>query len=367
MKLSVVILNYNVRYFLELCLKSVQEAISQIDAEIIVIDNNSTDDSCAMVKKLFPNVSLIENKNNFGFSKGNNIAVAQAKGEYVCILNPDIVVAEDTFIKLLEFADSKQNLGIIGCRLIDGNGRYLPESKRNIPIVKVAFQKMLGYSKNYYANHLTEFESGKIKVLVGAIMLMKRNVYNQVNGFDEDYFMYGEDVDLSFKVVKEGFDNYYFGDTTIIHFKGESTLKNEVYAKRFYGAMQIFYKKHFRSNLLFDTVVWLGIKFVKLFRSSESTLENTVNQYILLSNKNYPELEAKLSKTINTISDLSQIQIQMQSEIIFDANSMSYKEIVESISKLKNNAKHTYKILPKNSNFIVGSNDSKQRGQVITF
>ena len=171
------------RYFLELCLQSVQEGIKNIDAEIIVIDNNSSDDSCAMVKEKFPQINLIKNKTNTGFSKGNNIGVAQAKGEYICILNPDTVIAEDTFSKLLKFADQKENLGAIGCQLIDGSGNFLPESKRNVPIVKVAFQKMVGQSKNYYANHLKENETGKIAILVGAFMFMKRQLYSHVEGF----------------------------------------------------------------------------------------------------------------------------------------------------------------------------------------
>ena len=223
-------------------------AAKEIDAEIIVVDNNSPDDSCEMIKRLFPSVKLIENKENFGFSKGNNIGVAEAKGEYLCILNPDTVVAEDTFRKILEFADSKSQLGIAGCQLIDGRGEFLPESKRHIPTPKVAFQKLFGNTKNYYTNALKPNEVGETDILVGAFMVLKRTIYNEVGGFDEDYFMYGEDIDLSYKVLKSGYVNYYYGNTAIIHFKGESTLKDKVYAKRFYGAMGIFYNKHFKKN-----------------------------------------------------------------------------------------------------------------------
>ena len=217
MDLSVVILNYNVRYFLELCLHSVKAATEAIDAEIIVVDNNSSDDSCSMVKQLFPEVILIENKENLGFSKGNNQGVANAKGEYICILNPDTVVPEDAFSELLKFSKTKDNLGIIGCKLVDGSGKFLPESKRNIPVVKIALQKIRGNSTNYYANHVQESEVAKVDILVGAFMFMKQSVYNSLSGFDEDYFMYGEDIDLSYKAVKAGLDNYYFGTTTAIH------------------------------------------------------------------------------------------------------------------------------------------------------
>ena len=146
MKLSVVILNYNVRYFLELCLQSVEAALETVPSEIIVIDNNSTDGSCEMVKDKFPSITLIENSSNVGFSKANNQAVQVAKGEYVCILNPDTVVTEDTFKSVLNFADKQTNLGIVGCRLIDGSGAYLPESKRNIPHISIAIKKVFGSS-----------------------------------------------------------------------------------------------------------------------------------------------------------------------------------------------------------------------------
>ena len=154
MQLSVIILNYNVRYFLEQCVLSVQKALENIDGEIIVVDNFSTDDSCAMMKQRFPNVKLIENKANLGFPKGNNIGVAEAKGEYLCILNPDTVVAEDTFEKVLQFAKSKPDLGIVGCKLIDGTGNFLPESKRGVPTPWVAFTKIFGLYKLFPKSNL---------------------------------------------------------------------------------------------------------------------------------------------------------------------------------------------------------------------
>ena len=196
MQLSVIILNYNVRYFLEQCVLSVQKALTNLDAEIIVVDNNSSDGSCEMMKQLFPHIKLIENPVNVGFPKGNNIAVAEAKGEYICILNPDTVVAEDTFEKILNYVTLSgvevSNTGIIGCKLIDGTGNFLPESKRGVPTPWVAFTKIFGlykfsnYFGKYYAQHLTENQSGKVDVLVGAFMVMKRDLYLQVGGFDEN-------------------------------------------------------------------------------------------------------------------------------------------------------------------------------------
>lgn len=361
MKLSIVILNYNVRYFLELALKSVEAAISDIDAEIIVVDNNSSDNSCQMVRALFPKVKLIENKENFGFSKGNNIGVAIAKGEYICILNPDTVVAEDTFTKLLAFSETKPELGIVGCRLVNGNGKFLPESKRNIPTVKVSLKKILGSSREYYANHLSQEDQGVVNILVGAFMLIKKSVYNAVGGFDEDYFMYGEDIDLSYKVLKANYKNYYYGETTVIHFKGESTLKDSNYARRFFGAMQIFYEKHFKQNLVFDLAVWFGIKLAFIFRRRRSKVYKNVTEYVFISKEINKALEANLPSKLRLDSQLTSVKVN--AEVIFDANSMSYKDIIASITNTDKEL--TYKILPNKSNFILGSNDGFSQGKVI--
>ncbi|MGB1308392.1 MAG: glycosyltransferase family 2 protein [Oceanihabitans sp.] len=365
MKLSIIILNYNVQHFLELCLQSVTEATKNLNAEIIVVDNLSPDESCAMVKQKFPNVVLIENKVNSGFSKGNNIGVAKAKGEFICILNPDTVVAEDCFVKILKFAEKQKNLGAIGCKLINGKGEFLPESKRNIPTVKVAFQKITGNTKNYYNRDLQENQTGETAILVGAFMFLKRETYNAVKGFDEDYFMYGEDIDLSYKLLNNGYSNFYYGETTVIHYKGESTLKDAKYAKRFYGAMQIFYKKHFKRNYCFDGMVWLGINMVKFLPKAKQQKVNTLNSYIIFSNNKYPTLEAKLNNNYTYTTQES--QITMDSEIIFDANYISYTNIINHIHALQKHNNHTFKIIPKNANFIIGSNSSKQRGEILFY
>src|SRR5690606_31054651 len=324
--LSVLILNYNVRYFLEQCLLSVQKALEGIDSEIIVVDNASKDDSCEMVRQLFPNVNLIENKENTGFPKGNNIGVTRAKGKYLCILNPDTVVSEDTFTKLLDFAQTKENLGIVGCKLIDGTGAFLPESKRNIPTPKVSLLKMLGKSDKYYANHLSEDEIGKVSVFVGAFMFVERQKYLKLNGFDEDFFMYGEDIDLSYRFLKQGFDNYYFGQTTIIHYKGESTNKDKIYLKRFYGAMKIFYKKHFRKNIFLNLMIDLGIKIFLLINNfkEEKTDKILPETYILISeDKDFRRLlSQKLLKDVDLVKEYKILNFNLLKEdnieIVFD-------------------------------------------------
>ena len=365
MKLSVVILNYNVKYFLELCLKSVQKAILNIDAEIIVVDNNSEDGSCYMVRKQFPEVLLIENRTNFGFSKANNIGVSKSKGEYICILNPDTVVAEDIFFKLFEFSKNIDKLGAIGCKLINGIGDFLPESKRNTPLINASLKKILGNSDNYYANDLKEIDTGKVDILVGAFMFVKRNCYLEVGGFDEDYFMYGEDIDLSYKILKAGYQNYYYGDVTCLHYKGESTLRDKNYAFHFYGAMQIFYKKHFQRNIFFDTLVWFGIRFVYCFRKKTKSKIKKIKKYVFVSNKMNNDLNSVLNKEVVLQSDFK--NIEPDNEVIFDANVYDYKKIIFMMENSDNQKNVTYKILPNKSNYIIGSDNAISRGEIISF
>ncbi|MFK7783418.1 glycosyltransferase family 2 protein [Psychroserpens sp.] len=363
MKLSVIILNYNVRHFLELCLKSVEASLVNINAEIIVVDNQSSDDSCDMVKQLFPNVKLIQNKENFGFSKGNNIGVVKAKGEYLCILNPDTVVAEDTFENILEYIEYESQIGILGCRLIDGQGSFLPESKRYVPTPSVAIKKMLGQTDSYYVKTLDELSFGRVPILVGAFMVIKKKVYNEVNGFDEDYFMYGDDIDLSYKVENLNYHNVYYGKTTIIHFKGESTLKDKVYAKRFYGAMQIFYQKYFKSNILFNTMVWFGVHFATWFQKPSKSFESNPKYIVYVSNRTNKSLDDIFGEKLTIVNQFN--KYANDTEYILDNNHLSFKSIIEILSNTPKNCSATFKILPKNSNFIIGSNSSKSRGAVI--
>jgi GT2 family glycosyltransferase len=269
MKLSVIILNYNVRYFLEQTIISVQRAITRINAEIIVIDNNSTDDSCKMMQDRFPEITLLQNKENVGFSKANNQAVKIATGEYVCILNPDTAVSEDTFIQCINYAEATPKMGALGIYMLDGTGNFLPESKRNIPTPTVSLLKLTGFTKKYYANHIEPEARGEVAVLAGAFMFLKRNLYNEVGGFDEDYFMYGEDIDLSYKITKAGYKNHYLGNTEILHYKGESTQKDAIYFERFYGAMKIFYKKHYNDSSLLNKLVEIGVTLAKKTKSKQ--------------------------------------------------------------------------------------------------
>ena len=390
MQLSIIIINYNVHYFLEQCLISVYAALRGIQGEIIVVDNISPDASCEMIKNNFPEVILIENKENIGFSKANNQGVTRAKGRYVLILNPDTVVAEDTFSEILTFANKNQNLGILGVKLIDGTGNFLPESKRGIPTPKVAFNKMFGISSpkkgKYYATHLGESESGLVDVFVGAFMLIERTKYNEVGGFDEDYFMFGEDIDLSYKLLKKGYQNYYFPNTQIIHYKGESTSKNAKYLSNFYGAMQIFYKKHFNLNKPFNLIMNLGIqffrwvKYIQIKKSSKEPITPKNILYIGSENpiyeslrKHYHNSEVHLfavceTRVISRFDDLEKLKTIIKEkqidEMVFDNQSNEFSKIIFYMTSLKNQ-EINFKIRPKNTSFIIGSNDKDGKGEVI--
>ena len=258
MKLSVVIVNYNVKYFLEQVLHSVRRASEGLAVEVFVVDNNSVDDSVAMVREKFPEVHLIANKENTGFSVANNQAIRLSKGEYVLLLNPDTVVEEATFSKVINFMDAHPEAGGLGVKMIDGSGEFLPESKRGFPSPWVAFCKTTGLSKifpksptfnRYHLGYLDKDETHEVEVLAGAFMLLRKTVLDEVGLLDETFFMYGEDIDLSYRIVKAGYKNYYFADTTIIHYKGESTKKGSLnYVRTFYNAMIIFAKKHFQGE-----------------------------------------------------------------------------------------------------------------------
>ena len=258
MKLSIVIVNYNVEHFLEQCLFSVRKAIADIEAEVFVVDNNSVDGSLKMLADKFPEVKVIANKDNVGFSRANNQAIRISTGEYVLLLNPDTVVEDDTFTKTIEFMDSHPDAGGLGVKMVDGKGRFLPESKRGLPTPATAFYKMFGLTKlfphskrfaRYYLGHLDNDEINEVEILAGAFMLMRRETLDKCGLLDETFFMYGEDIDLSYRITLAGYKNYYYPKTRIIHYKGESTKKTSVnYVLVFYKAMEIFVRKHFADK-----------------------------------------------------------------------------------------------------------------------
>ncbi len=273
MKLSIVIVNYNVKHFIEQCLYSVREAIKNISAEVWVVDNNSVDGSCQMIKEKFPEVLLIENKDNPGFSIANNQAIRKSTGEYVLLLNPDTIAEADTFEKVIEFMDAHPEAGGLGVKMIDGKGKFLPESKRGLPTPAVSFYKIFGLSSifskskifsKYHLGYLDKNETHEIEILSGAFMFMRKKTLDKVGLLDENFFMYGEDIDLSYRIIKGGYKNYYFPETRIVHYKGESTKKGNInYVFVFYNAMIIFAKKHFsqKNAKIFSFLINLAIYF----------------------------------------------------------------------------------------------------------
>ena len=284
-KLSVIIVNYNVKFFLEQALLSVRKASRNLAVEVFVVDNHSVDGSVQMVKEKFAEVILIENKDNTGFAKANNQAIRLAKGEYILLLNPDTVVEEDTFEKCVAFMDAHADAGALGVKMLDGSGNFLPESKRGFPTPMVAFFKAFGFTKffpksktfaRYYLGNLSSDENNEVEVLAGAFMLLRKKVLDEIGLLDETFFMYGEDIDLSYRVIQAGHKNYYLADTRIIHYKGESTKKGSLnYVRMFYMAMIIFARKHFSQGSASGLILMLNVAIY--FRAALALINRFLN------------------------------------------------------------------------------------------
>ena len=290
MTLSIIIVNYNVKYFLEQCLHSVQKAIIGIDAEVFVVDNASQDASIEYLQPIFPRIKFISSRTNDGFAKANNKALPKCSGDYVLFLNPDTIVAEDCFSNCIQFFKQHKDCGALGVQMIDGSGKFLPESKRSFPSLSAAFYKLVGLSlifphskkfNRYALGNLSKDDDYEIDVLAGAFMMLNKDVVEQTSGFDETFFMYGEDIDLSYRVQEAGYKNYYLGNQKIIHFKGESTKRGSLnYVRIFYNAMSIFVKKHYSSSkaTFFSTIINIAI----WFRAIVSLFQVVINKSGLL-------------------------------------------------------------------------------------
>ncbi len=298
MDLSIIIVNYNVKHFLNQCLISVQNALKGIEAEIIVVDNNSVDGSVKLLQEKFSNVILIANDKNTGFAVANNQAIKIAKGKYILLLNPDTVVQEDTFSKCISFMEENKNAGALGVKMFDGNGVFLPESKRGLPTPLVAFFKIFGLSTlfpksklfgQYHLGYLSKNETHIVDVLSGAFMLLRKKTIDKVGLLDESFFMYGEDIDLSYRITLAGYKNYYYSKTNIIHYKGESTKKSSInYVFVFYRAMIIFAEKHFSKKNVktFSSLINVAIYFrasIAIFQRLFSKLNLAILDFIFFT------------------------------------------------------------------------------------
>ena len=269
MKLSVIIVNYKVKHYLEQCLRSVAEASRGIAVEVIVVDNASGDGSVEYLRERFPDVTIIASEENLGFARANNLAIRNSHGQYVLLLNPDTIVAEETFSDFITFMDSTPDAGGCGAYMLHTDGSFAPESRRGLPTPFVAFCKMSGLASlfpksrtfgRYYMRYLNENEVNRIEIMSGAFMFLRRDALDKAGLLDEDFFMYGEDIDLSYRILKAGYNNYFL-PSRILHYKGESTVKSSYrYVHTFYRAMELFFNKHYAHySILLSLPIKLAI------------------------------------------------------------------------------------------------------------
>ena len=277
-QLSIIIVNYNSRSLIEQCLDSLDKAIVGINNEIIIVDNNSTDGSKEQLPSKFTGVKFIFNNENVGFAKACNQGFKISSGNYVLFLNPDTILPGTCLTDCISFFEMHANAGAVGVRMVDSQGKFLKESKRGLPSPSASFYKLFGLTTifpgsktiaKYYQGHLQENENNPVEVLSGAFMMIKREVFEKVNGFDETFFMYGEDIDLSLRITQQGYDNYYLGKISVTHLKGGSTTYNYKYVQDFYGAMKLFVKKHYSNKpALYLLFLYAGIGFRKMLAMS---------------------------------------------------------------------------------------------------
>ena len=394
-----IIVNYNVRFFLEQCLFSVLKASSSIQSEIIVVDNNSSDGSREYLEEKFPSVKFYWLEKNLGFGKACNHGLEYASGEIILFLNPDTLVAEDCFLKCISFIRSKKDCGALGVRMLDGSGKYLRESKRGLPTPAASFFRLSGftflfpaskYYSAYYAGHLPELQVNTIDVVAGAFFMVPRKVLEITGGFDEEFFMYGEDVDLSYRIKKAGFNNYYYPQTTILHFKGESTFKSREYIRNFYRAMNLFIKKHhtsFWKKMIMNIAIALGKMVAQTRLVSNTTSQQTsmpesaaivstqeefsnlvhlvkhAKPPVMIQGRVAVEFDEQYN-AVGVIDDLPVLRDKGMHHFIFSEGSLSFKEIIMNVDRFSE--KCNFMFHAKGSLSIVGSNNSNSRGFFIS-
>ena len=406
MQLSVIIVNYNVKYFLEQCLSSVVNACVNKEAEIFVVDNNSTDGSRDFFEGRFRQVNFIWCNENAGFSRANNLALKRCTGDYILFLNPDTILPEDCLDKCLAFFILQKDAGALGIHMIDGSGNFLRESKRGFPSPLTSLFKLSGLASlfhksktfaRYYLGHLDENTTHEVDVLAGAFMLVKSNVLDITGGFDERFFMYGEDIDLSYRIKKAGFKNIYFAESTILHFKGESTqTADHRYIRLFYGAMGLFVKKHYTGglaviyNLVLQITIWFtamiaglvymlrGMRIKKtgiilcppcLIIADKKGYDVVVQ--ILQRNSLHQQITGRVSSSQLTqdgaVGNVGELPLLVNKynagEIIFCTNGLSVKKIISLIRHLPAGLIFRFHLAGTVS--IVGSQDKGAAGECI--
>jgi len=383
MILSVVIVSYNVKFFLEQCLSSLKKAVDGSallcgQTEIFIIDNNSSDGTLDFLAPLYPGFRFIRNGENLGFAKANNQALPLCTGEFILFLNPDTILAEDSLDNCLSFFRITPTAGALGVHMIDGTGSYLKESKRGFPGPLTSFYKMTGltnlfpHSKkfsSYYLGHLDEWKSHEIDIISGAFMMIHKKVLDKTGGFDERFFMYGEDIDLSYRISLAGYQNYYFAGTTILHFKGESTRKDLRYVKMFYAAMNLFMKKHFndgRSSLqIFFLKSGVGIhRILTAFRLPFRKLIHKPPGPSIVFIRGDPNLAADLKrKLIGKKIHVTEKENDGEEIIYCEGPLQSWKSLISEI--IKNKFPVKYKFHGAHTHAAVGSASSRYPGEIL--
>lgn len=396
LKLSVIIVNYNVKYYLDQCIRSVLRAFEEMNtpAEIIVVDNHSADGSVDYLEqrypqKLYPMVRFVRSAHNLGFARANNIAIRQSRGEYVLLLNPDTIVGEDALKASVDFMDAHEDAGAVGVRMLGAQGRRAMESRRGLPTPMVSFFKMLGFCNRwphhrlfgkYYMGYLPWDEPSQIEVVSGAYCMLRRKALDEVGLLDEDFFMYGEDIDLSYRVLKGGYHNYYL-PVDILHYKGESTQKSSFrYVHVFYEAMLIFFRKHY-SGMTF--LLSLPIKtaiYAKALMALVGMLSDRMRKslgffapsaegaqhYVFVGNQEMQDACREIARRLGLDAEFHDSEVlEDKSEatwsekndnvLVLDADSMSYADMLKRMSRLSD----------MNVNVTLGTY-SKEIGKIIT-
>lgn len=353
MKLSVIIVSYNVKYYLEQCIHSVKKATEGIETEIFVVDNHSRDKSVPYLSNHFHDVNYVESNHNLGFARGNNIAIRQSVGEYVLLLNPDTFVTEGSIRQVLDFMDAHPKAGGVGVRMYNTNGTVAMESRRGIPTPVVSFLKMCGNSKRYYMSHLSWDEPAQIEIISGAFCMLRRQALEQIGLLDETFFMYGEDIDLSYRLLKGGWENWYV-PAKIVHYKGESTHKSSFrYVHVFYQAMLIFFRKHY-GHLTF--LVTLPVKIaiylraiIALFKMQYDRMRHSLGfydhsqdepNYLFYGAQRMLDECRKLARRKGLMAQFvdkdSELAITKSNTcVVFDTDYFSYEQVVAMNEKLK--------------------------------
>jgi GT2 family glycosyltransferase len=355
------------------------KACNNIDAEILVIDNNSTDGSKEFFSGRFPEVTFMWQEQNTGFAKANNEALKLVKGKKILFLNPDTILPEDCLEKCLQFFDQQNNIGALGVKMIDGSGNFLPESKRGFPSAFTSFCKMTGLTSlfpqstifaRYYLGHLPEDKTNAVDVLSGAFMMIDKIVLATVGSFDEDYFMYAEDIDLSYRIQKAGYTNFYFADTCIIHFKGESTVKQSAaYIRNFYGTMILFVQKHYSgvSKTLYVLLLKLLMVVKRFFSGNKKQDHNkkiTSKAFVLIDEISYGRIAAGLQKYFTQSKRIDSFVVAEEGNvIIFCVPSVSLSSAIAFMQQYKN--KHGVFIHANGTCSVVGSSDKNYPGIAI--